>query len=167
MLRKWRVPLTIQWVIRLFIVFLFFFTVQRVATLIAFKPTGYNVWSLWPSFMLGFRYDLRWISIILAPILLFSFVPRFSPFFSLRAKRFWTNYLALITTFTFIIFGADFGHFAYVSTRLNASAMVLLEDASISLRMVWESYPIIWIVIAMIIIVIFLHGSIAAFITKC
>lgn len=151
MLIKWRVPLTIQWMVRLFIVFFIFFTAQRVATFISFKPGDYTISDLLPSFVMGIQYDLRWISILLLPIVILSFIPYCSPFSSITAKKVWTNYLAIITIILLIIFGADFGHFAYVSTRLNASAMNFIEDPAISFKMVWESYPIIWIFIGIVI----------------
>ena len=38
MLRRWRVPKTVQWIVKLFLVYLFIFTAFRIATVIFFKP---------------------------------------------------------------------------------------------------------------------------------
>jgi phosphoglycerol transferase MdoB-like AlkP superfamily enzyme len=113
--------------------------------LLFFKPANIEVSSLISSFWLGLQYDLRWISIVLLPIACLSLFPKFSPFYSERCKKGWAIYLAVITLLLLFFFGADFGHFAYVSTRLNASALNFAEDAKISFEMIWQSYPIVWI----------------------
>ncbi|MEO7765938.1 MAG: sulfatase-like hydrolase/transferase [Ferruginibacter sp.] len=121
------------------------FSAFRIATLIFFKPANINGYSLFSSFWLGFQYDLRWIAIVLLPIAIISLFPRFSPFYSELCKKGWAIYLAVVTLLLLFFFGADFGHFAYVSTRLNASALNFAEDAKISFEMLWQSYPMVWI----------------------
>ncbi len=145
MLIRWKFPKTIQWVIKLFIIYLCIFSAFRIATLLFFKPANIEVSSLFSSFWLGLQYDLRWIAIVLLPIACVSLFPKFSPFYSERCKKGWAIYLAVITLLLLFFFGADFGHFAYVSTRLNASALNFAEDAKISFEMIWQSYPIVWI----------------------
>ncbi|MEO5892757.1 MAG: sulfatase-like hydrolase/transferase [Ferruginibacter sp.] len=146
MLIQWKFPKTIQWIIKLFIIYLSIFSAFRIATLLFFKPSGISIISLFSSFWLGLQYDLRWIAFVLLPIACISLFPRFSPFYSERCKKGWAVYLALITLFLLFFFGADFGHFAYVSTRLNASALNFAEDAKISFEMLWQSYPMVWII---------------------
>lgn len=109
-----------------------------------------HVGDLLPSFILGLQYDLRWIGIVLLPIAFISLFPKFSPFYSERCKKGWAIYLAIITLFLLFFFGADFGHFAYVNTRLNASALNFAEDAKISFEMLWQSYPMVWIFLALL-----------------
>ena len=150
MLARWRFPKTIQWIINLFIIYLCIFTGFRIITLICFKPTATKVSELFPSFLLGLQYDLRWIGIVLLPIAFISLFPKFSPFYSERCKRGWAIYLAVVTLFVLFFFGADFGHFAYVNTRLNASALNFAEDAKISFEMLWQSYPMVWIFLALL-----------------
>lgn len=152
MLIKWKVPKTIQWVIKLFFIFLLIFTIFRISTFFAFKPDDVILNDVWSCFALGLRFDIRWISILLLPIILVSFIPNFSPYSSVTAKRAWIVYLAICTFLLLFFFGADYGHFAYVSTRLNASALNFAEDAKISFEMLWESYPIFWMIIALILL---------------
>jgi len=146
MLIRFRFPKTIQWIIKLFIIYLSIFTGFRVITMFCFKPAATKVFELLPSFWLGLKYDLRWIAIVLLPISCISLFPKFSPFYSERCKRGWAIYLAIVTLLLLFFFGADFGHFAYVSTRLNASALNFAEDAKISFEMLWQSYPVVWII---------------------
>ena len=68
MLVKLKIPKTILWVISLFFIFLLIFTLFRLTTFFAFKPRDLSFSDLLPSFWLGIRYDLRWIAIILLPI---------------------------------------------------------------------------------------------------
>ena len=149
MLIKWRVPKTIQWIVTLFFIYLFIFTVFRIATVICFKPRSTGVLELLPSFWLGLKYDLRWIAFILFPIALFSLYPKFSPFYSEWLKKFWTIYLGIITLLVLFFYGADFGQFAYINARLNADALIFAEDPQETLQMVWQSYPVVWILIGL------------------
>jgi len=149
MLKKWRVSKTIQWLVSLFFIYLVIFTGFRVATVFFFKPEETSIGELLPAFWLGLKYDLRWIAFILFPIAFFSSIPRFSPFYSQRMKSFWTIYLGFLTLLVLFFFGADFGQFAYVNARLNADALIFMEDPKESLQMVWQTYPVIWIVLGL------------------
>ena len=150
MLIKWRVPKAIQWIVKLFFIYLFIFTAFRVATVICFKPKIIPYLELWTSFWLGLKYDLRWISFILFPIAVLSLFPKLAPFHSQRSKKFWTAYLGIITLLVLFFYGADFGQFSYINARLNADALIFAEDPRESLKMVWQSYPIIWILIGLV-----------------
>lgn len=49
-----------------------------------------------------------------------------------------------------IFYAIDFAHYAYLSQHLNGSVLNYLDDAKISLKMVWQTYPVIEIVSALI-----------------
>ena len=87
MLIRLKIPKTILWVVNLFFIFFLIFTLFRLATFFAFKPRDLSFGDLLPSFWLGIRYDLRWIAIILLPIIFFSLIPKLSPFYSSRNKK--------------------------------------------------------------------------------
>src|SRR5215218_1008559 len=147
MLLRYRLPKTLLWVFNLLVSFLLLFTAYRLVTLMAFKPQGEHWSDLFPTFFLGLRYDLRWISVILMPIIIASLIPEFSPFFSKRNKKIWTWYLAVVTFVIIFFFAADFGAFSYNRTRLGASALNFVQDPGISAKMLWESYPIFWMLL--------------------
>ncbi len=149
MLISWRVPKTIQWIVKLFIIYLCIFTAFRMATVICFKPASISILDLGPAFWLGLKYDLRWIAIILLPLAILSLLPQLSPFNSERAKKIWTAYLGITTLMVLFFYGADFGQFAYINARLNADALIFAEDPKESLQMVWQSYPVIWILLGL------------------
>jgi phosphoglycerol transferase MdoB-like AlkP superfamily enzyme len=158
MLLKLRLPKTLHWVINLMVVFLLMFTLQRFITFIVFKTDGKLLSDHLPSFFLGLRYDLRWISFILLPLVVASFFQELSPFYSTRTKKFWTWYLAIATFFIFFFFAADFGCFSYNKTRLNASALNFAEDPGISAAMLWQSYPILWMVAGLVLSVLLIRN---------
>ncbi len=147
------VPLTIQWLMVLWVIYVLIFTLFRVITVFLFRPVNIPFSSLLPSFWLGFRFDAKWISMILLPIAILSLYPKFSPFFSERNKRLWSYYLAVTSFIVLFFFGADFGNFSYNHTRINASALNFAEDPVISFKMLWQSYPMVWILSALAITV--------------
>jgi phosphoglycerol transferase MdoB-like AlkP superfamily enzyme len=155
MLVRFKIPKTILWVANLFFIFVLIFTIFRLATFFAFKPEGLTLKELLPSFLMGVRYDLRWIAVILSPMIVLSLVPRYSPFYSGNNKKWWTWYLAVITFLVFFFFAADFGNFSYNKTRLDAGALNFVEDAGISFAMMWQSYPMFWLLTGLVVAVIF------------
>ena len=152
------IPKTLYWVFNLLLIFLLLFTGFRCITLFAFSPGKISLISLLPSFLLGLRFDLRWISIILLPIVLAGFIPALSPFHSSANRKFWTLYLAIVTFVVFFFFAADYGCFSYNKTRLNASALNFVEDPAISATMLWQSYPVLWMIAALILSVLLLRN---------
>jgi phosphoglycerol transferase MdoB-like AlkP superfamily enzyme len=147
-------PVTVQWLCMLWLIYLIIFTLLRIATVVLFIPDEIEVVSLIPSFWLGFRYDVKWIAIILLPIAILSVYSRFSPFYSERNKKIWSYYLAVTTLIVLFFFSADFGNFSYNHTRINASALNFAEDPAISFKMLWQSYPMVWLLMALIVAVI-------------
>ena len=91
------IPVTVQWIVELWLIYFTVFTSFRVLTLFLFRPSGISLSSIIPSFLLGFQYDVKWIAVILLPIALLSLYYKFSPFYSAINKRLWTYYLAVFT----------------------------------------------------------------------
>src|SRR5690349_14795277 len=151
MFLKYKIPKTILWVINLLLIFLLIFTLFRVVTYFAFKPRELSFFDMMPSFLMGVQYDLRWIAIILLPIVLISMAPQLSPFYSARNKKWWTWYLALVTFVVFIFFAADFGSFSYNQTRVDAGAMNFYEDFSTAMKMMWQTYPMVWMLLGLVV----------------
>ncbi|HYH14375.1 MAG TPA: sulfatase-like hydrolase/transferase, partial [Flavisolibacter sp.] len=154
MLIKTGLPKTLLWVINLLLIYIFLFTAFRLALIIAFKPEEVAWSNIVPSLLLGLRFDLRWISLLLLPIVIISLYPTFSPFYSARNQKWWTGYLALVTFIVVFFFAADFGCFSYNKTRLNASALNFAEDPGISAAMMWESYPVFWLLLLLFLAVL-------------
>lgn len=157
MLIKLRLPKTLLWVFNLLVIFILMFTLYRLLTMLAFKPQGEEWNDLMPSLFLGLRFDLRWISIILLPIVIASLIPELSPFYSKRNRKIWTWYLAAMTFIIIFFFAADFGAISYNRTHVGASALNFIEDPVISAKMLWQSYPLFWMVLGLIFLVLLLR----------
>lgn len=155
MLTRYRIPKTILWVVNLLLIFLLIFTLYRLVTFMAFRPKQISITDAFPSFLMGIRYDLRWIAFVLLPIILASLWPKLSPFFSARNKKWWTWYLAIVTFIIFFFFAAGFGSFSYNKTPLDAGAMNFAEDFKISWRMMKQTYPLFWMMLGLIVAVWF------------
>ncbi len=155
MLSRLKIPKTIIWGANLLIIFILIFTVFRITTFIAFKPDDISFGDAIPSFIMGIRYDLRWISFVLLPIMLISMSPQLSPFYSSRNKKWWTWYLAIVTFIMFVFFAAGFGSFSYNKTPLDAGAMNFTEDFSISWKMMRQTYPLFLMLSGLVIAVLF------------
>jgi phosphoglycerol transferase MdoB-like AlkP superfamily enzyme len=157
MLIKLRLPKTLLWVFNLLVIFVLMFTIYRFLTLIAFRPVGEHWNELIPSFILGLRFDLRWISIVLLPIVIASLIPKLSPFYSRQNRKIWTWYLAIVTFIIIFFFAADFGAISYNRTHVGASALNFVEDPAISIQMLWQSYPLVWMTLGLVLIVLLLR----------
>ena len=104
----------------------------------------------WMSLWLGAKFDLRMIVIMVAPLFFLGWIPLLSPFKSKIARYFWLTYLTIAFTAYLFFYIVDFGYYSYLGTRLDFTAVRLLEDMKTSMTMVWESYPVIWISIGLI-----------------
>ena len=116
-----------------------------------FGNQGFGFSEVIPSFILGFRYDLRVVSIILLVLLVFGSIRPLNPFNNSIAKKVWLILLGITSFILLFFYTVDFAHYSYLTQRLNASVLNYLEDTSISLNMVWQSYPVIRLILALII----------------
>lgn len=117
-----------------------------------FTPAGEK--HLFSSFILGIRYDARIISVFLLIILLLGTLRFFKPFAQRISKKVLFTLFHLFGFLIIFFYTVDFAHFAYLRQRLNASVMSYLDDAGISMNMVWESYPVVKILLGWVVICI-------------
>jgi phosphoglycerol transferase MdoB-like AlkP superfamily enzyme len=76
----------------------------------------------------------------------------FSPFHSDSARKGWAIFFGVAVYLLVLFYFIDFAHYAYLAQRLNASVLNYLEDAGISMKMVWQSYPVIRLLILLLVI---------------
>ena len=100
------------------------------------------------SFQIGLAFDFRLALLIALPTLILSLLPKFNTvrYPAMRwASRLWLMVaMASVMTLYFL----DFGHYNYLGVRVNANVGRFFSDASISGTMMWQSYPIVKIVLA-------------------
>ncbi len=92
---------------------------------------------------LGLKFDLRLALLMVLPLLLLGGWRWFSPFNRPLARQLWFGYLMLATIVVTLFYISDFGHYAYLNTRIEVSVLRFLTNPLISLQMVWESYAVI------------------------
>ena len=96
------------------------------------------------AYLLGARYDLRLALLILLPVLILSVSRRTTPFLpGRRRQRAWGLYFGVVAALLVLFHIFDFAHFAYLGTKLAASILNFLEDPKESAGMVWQTYPVL------------------------
>jgi phosphoglycerol transferase MdoB-like AlkP superfamily enzyme len=146
------IPKLTRWIFWTGLIFLALFTFMRLGLFFFSHQQSYGLSQLGGAFFLGLRYDLRMISILLVPMLILGSIPALHPFTSKRGKKIWMTILGIAVVFALFFFAVDFAHYAYLEQRLNASALNYLEDAKISMGMVWQSYPIVRLVLGIVLV---------------
>jgi len=115
------------------------------------SPIGAS--DFWRSMWLGFRFDLRVAMLSFFALYLLGGFKWLSPFTSRWHRYVWIVYLTAFFSVVLMSYVIDFGHYAYLHTRLNFTATRFLENLDISTQMVWESYPVVWISIAVLTVI--------------
>jgi len=108
--------------------------------------------NLLKAFYIGFKFDLRLALLLALPLFLLGWLKWLGPFHSRLHRHFWVAYFTLVQLFTFLFYTTDFGYYAYLSMRLDATSLRFLENPLISAQMVWQTYPVIWGMLALLLI---------------
>ncbi len=140
-----RVPRLIRFSGLLALAFLVALSAARLAFWFFFDnpndPLGLG--DLLQALYIGLKFDLRVTLLAILPLLLLGWAPWFSPFASNRCRNLWTIYCLLAGLVLAAFYIADFGHYAYLSQRLDSTALRFLANPLISAEMVWQSYPVL------------------------
>ena len=123
----------------------------RIVLFFSFSSQGNHFSQLADAGVLGLRYDLRYVGILGMLLLISGSFPFLHPF-ATRAGRKWALFIIGLAAFLLVFFySVDFAHYSYLSQRLNASVLNYLLDASISAGMVWQTYPVIRMLLVLIV----------------
>ena len=146
-MRFFRLHKVDKWVIRTGLVFVLLMTLTRAIFYFFFNNQGNPITNLVATFFLGLRFDCRSASLLVLPMFLLARFSSLNPFASQRAKRGWMIYWGIASLLLVFFYVVDFAHYAYLGQRLNASILNYLQDAGISMDMVWQSYPVLRLVL--------------------
>ncbi|GMR16635.1 MAG: alkaline phosphatase family protein [Gammaproteobacteria bacterium] len=97
------------------------------------------------AFYLGLKFDLRLSLIMTLPLFILGGARWLSPFEYGSTRRFWLSIQAIIFSFILFVYFINFAYFSYLHKPLDASAIRFLQNFSISMEMVWSTYPVIWL----------------------
>ncbi|MGD8926067.1 MAG: sulfatase-like hydrolase/transferase [Thioalkalispiraceae bacterium] len=95
------------------------------------------------AFYLGTKFDLRLTLYVLIPVFLIGWISWFSPFRNKYTHHFWLAYLVIAASGVLLFYLVDFGHYAYLNKRVDATVLRFLDNFTTSSQMVWESYHVI------------------------
>lgn len=150
-----RLPRLLQLILSVFLLLLLFMTLYRFVFFFHYRPSSKPFSG--SAFLLGLRYDLKILSIASLFLIIAGGLPFLNPFKSLRSRKIWVVLLCIIFLTVILFYGSDYYYYDYLKQRLNASILNFAEDASISANMMWQTYPVIPIVLVLFILT-FLFG---------
>ena len=147
-----RIPKLLRWIFSVLLILLVVMTISRLIIFWKFNPPGKAFTG--SAFIMGFRFDARVISIIGLVMMLLCAIPFLNPFKNFKAKKIWNVLIPMLFIIMVLVLAIDFYHFDYLHQRLNATVLNYLQDATISFNMMWQTYPLLKIGIAIIILLI-------------
>lgn len=100
------------------------------------------------AFYLGLKFDLRLSLMMLLPLFVLGGLRSLSPFEFDWARRFWLGLQSILFVIVVLFYVFNFGHYSYLQKPLDASALRFLQNFGISAEMVWNTYPVVWLTIA-------------------
>jgi phosphoglycerol transferase MdoB-like AlkP superfamily enzyme len=143
-----KIPRPIQWSAYIGIIFLLLFTLFRFIFYLVYHPVGEHFPAA--AFWMGFKFDARIASVLSGLTLLLCAVPALRPWRRPASRRFWVPFLVLLTFLVLFFYVIDFYHYDYLQQRLNGASISLLKEAALSAQMVWETYPVIRLLLAIL-----------------
>lgn len=113
------------------------FTVLVMALLLLFIKKGHATLPV-----------LSLITLIFIAILIWLFSTKnCNPFANKTSLAIFKTYFFIIILILVFFYAFDFQHYDYLHQRLNASVLNFAGDAKISLSMIWETYPVVWLIL--------------------
>jgi len=141
-----RLPALARFLLALLAIELLVFGAFRLVFFVAFRETlaGASAADLAKAVYLGTKFDLRLALLVLLPLALLGWVPLLDPARRRSARIGWLAYLALAQCVLLLLYFVDFGHYAWLRVRLNASLIDHLTPIGVAARVAWDSYPMAW-----------------------
>ncbi len=147
---------------------LLFFALQvlfRVIFYFGFSDLAHNEAATLPvllkAWFIGLRFDAR-LSILLTIPLLLLMLPRLHLLEKPWARQIASVYVLLVALAISLFSVFDLGHYAYLGIRMDSTVVRFFDDVAISATMVWESYPVLWITLGVVIVGLVVHLGISA-----
>ena len=143
--------------------------VFRIIFYFGFSDLGQNEAATLPVLLkawgIGLRFDAR-VAILLAAPLLLLMLPRLQLLELRWAQRVATAYVVLVALALSLFSVFDLGHYAYLGVRIDSTVVRFFDDVAISANMVWESYPVIWITLGVVAVVLLVYAGISRLVQR-
>src|SRR5262245_51954461 len=146
-----RLPAWLRPVVALTAINFAILAVLRGAFWVVFHDTlsGASSSDLLKALSIGLRFDLRLALDLSLPLALLGWISFLNPARHGAARKAWITYFAFTQCVVLFLYFVDFGHYSYVRVRLNTSLVDHLTPVSVAARVAWETYPIVWGVLAL------------------
>ncbi|NOU38726.1 MAG: LTA synthase family protein [Ferruginibacter sp.] len=102
--------------------------------------------------LMGLRFDLRIVAVIGLGLFVFSLL--LNPFKNKKLQNFWVIILTFIFVILLITYSSDYYYYDYLKQRLSASIISFAKDATISTKMMWQTYPLLKILLLLILFIV-------------
>ena len=146
-------PLRIVFFLRIILFNFLILFALRVVFYLKYAPEDLGIMNLkeivW-AFYLGGKFDLRLILLTMTPFLFFSKISFLDPLNREKGALFWTRFFVFTMGLILVSYMVDFGTYSYLSARVNSTLLKFLKNPLISLEMVWQSYPVLWILFGLL-----------------
>ena len=139
----------IQFLFKSIIVYFLLLVLLRIIFFLIFNSESetYTLGNLFKAFLIGIRFDLRLSVLVNIPLMIFCALPFVNIIHSVWMRRISDLYIYLFTVMLLLFYSVDMGYYSYLGRRIDISVLRFLENPQISAQMVWESYPVIIILI--------------------
>ena len=135
-------------------------SVARATFMLWFLPSGSGMpWQDWAGALwLGARYDIRVALVTVVAAWALASLPWLGKYLRPPSLRWvWWGYWMLACLVWALGVIMDAGHYSYLTKRLSSTLMSLARDGSEAAGMVWQSYPVIWIALGLVLWLLVCH----------
>jgi phosphoglycerol transferase MdoB-like AlkP superfamily enzyme len=145
-----RLPRLLRWVVSTAIIWLLAMLLLRLVFYWRYNPPGKGFSG--SAFIMGLRFDARVAFGLALLMLILCTVKRLNPMVNYAAAKCWTAFLTILFVVMLVFYGADYYHYDYLHQRLNAGVLSYAGDAAISAQMMWQSYPLLKILLLFVLL---------------
>lgn len=145
-----RIPRLLRWIVSVSLIFLAVMTAMRLAFYMRYNLPGKVLSG--SAMLMGLRFDLKFVCILAVSILLFCAIPFLNPFKNFKAQKLWNIILTIVFILMLVFYAVDYFYYDYLQQRLNASIINYILETKISMGVVWESYPVIRVILSIILL---------------
>lgn len=142
-----KIPKYIRYTISIIAALLCCMTLYRLFFFFHYRPSGKAFSG--SMMLMGLRFDAR--VAFANGLILFILQPFINPFKNPNRKKIFLTIISIIALIFLIAYTGDFYYYAFLQQRLSAFILSFAQDAAISAKMMWQSYPVVKIIIVLVI----------------
>lgn len=137
------------------------FFAARLALLYFLLPDITQTGHIARALYIGLKFDARYAVFLTLPLALCLLIPALERRVSGSGRHPLRLVLCTVEALLFasalLVYIFDFGFFFYLHQRLDMTALAFAEDPLISATMIWQSYPVVWL-LALFLLAVALYG---------